>query len=910
MLYQRGAWSCLLAVIAGGWLGVAISAESGPKDVQKVRFHIAQQPIGDALTEFGEQSGLAIAIPAGLAHDVTAQPINGQYTPDEALQQLLSPIGLQAEYIDKTTITVRLAPVYEETSSDSTNRTANTSTSLDANTIPLSATPLAAQSDTDQQSYSSKTSKPADHLQEVVVTGTNIKGDINDSTSPVQVFTRESIEQTGAGTVAQFMETQSQNFTDISAISGTALAGGRANTLNNRVGVESIDLRGLGPESTLVLVDGQRIAPGGYLGNITDISTIPLAAIDRIEILTDGASAVYGSDAVGGVVNFITRADLSGSETQARYAAVTDGGFTQSTIGETVGHVWDTGSALLSYEYFNETPLDARDRSFSETAVPPFVLLPEATRHSLFATIRQKLTPDITIFADGTYAHKSTYTDFATATTNTRYSGATEPYSADAGININLPREAYVEVSSAYSSGGAHYKQFANQGQLTADVDGRPTTLSTDAKLSGPLLTIPSGQLMYAIGGQYRRETLDLTDAVHANSNLNIHRNVSAGFLELRIPVLGKRSETSPSTLEVDVADRYERYSDFGSTNNPKVGLSWIPIRGLTLRGSYGTSFRAPALDDLDGTPTEVVSLPLADPVGGGSSCKPFSASNNCTNTLLVFGGNGALNPEKAKTWTTGLTFQPSELPALKLNGTYYSIRYDDRITNPGVLANTLTFLLNEAVLGPSIVQRNPPSGLIPQLIANARSSYLNPVNLSPAAIRALVDGRLHNISSVRTDGVDFDLSYARPFTHGTVEGGVEGTKILRFASQVTPTSQPVDVVDTPYNPNGLRVRGRGILTGHNASLALFINFTSAYSNNLGPSPAHVSSWTTVDATFTYKFDWTSVLLRDISLAAGVRNIANRDPPFLKNPNYPVNFDPTNANPLGRFVYFQVTKGL
>src|SRR6185437_6720421 len=110
MVYQRCArWSCLLAVVAIGWGGMAVGGEPDSPDVRKVNFHIAQQPVGDALTELGEQSGLAVGIPAALARNIIVRPVNGQFTPDEALEQILGPMGLRAEYIDSKTITVRLA---------------------------------------------------------------------------------------------------------------------------------------------------------------------------------------------------------------------------------------------------------------------------------------------------------------------------------------------------------------------------------------------------------------------------------------------------------------------------------------------------------------------------------------------------------------------------------------------------------------------------------------------------------------------------------------------------------------------------------------------------------------------------------------------------------------------------------
>src|SRR5690606_10363040 len=95
----------------------------------------------------------------------------------------------------------------------------------------------------------------------------------------------------------------------------------------NVTGASSINLRGLGNESTLILIDGRRIGKSGVFGGVSDISGIPLRSVERVEIMLDGASSVYGSDAVGGVVNIITKKDYSGVEASYQYGVPEQGGF-------------------------------------------------------------------------------------------------------------------------------------------------------------------------------------------------------------------------------------------------------------------------------------------------------------------------------------------------------------------------------------------------------------------------------------------------------------------------------------------------------------------------------------------------------------------------------------------------------
>src|SRR6185437_6090175 len=124
---------------------------------------------------------------------------------------------------------------------------------------------------------------------------------------------------------------------------GSIAGGGNA---TNKVDATGVNLRGLGNDATLVLINGHRVAPGNTEGNFVDLSMIPLYAVERVEVVTDGASAIYGSDAVGGVVNIILGRNLDGAETRVRYGSVTNGSTTEREVGQTVGHGWDTGSAL------------------------------------------------------------------------------------------------------------------------------------------------------------------------------------------------------------------------------------------------------------------------------------------------------------------------------------------------------------------------------------------------------------------------------------------------------------------------------------------------------------------------------------------------------------------------------------
>jgi iron complex outermembrane receptor protein len=156
----------------------------------------------------------------------------------------------------------------------------------------------------------------------VIITGSNIKRADKEGVSPIDVLTAKDIKASGANTVAELLRQVPSMGTDTNRDFGGGSGFAR--------GVATASLRGLSSTSTLILINGRRMAPSAYAdpndGNSTlyDLNSIPLSAIDRVEILKDGASAVYGSDAIGGVINFITRSDYRGVEVAARYGANDD----------------------------------------------------------------------------------------------------------------------------------------------------------------------------------------------------------------------------------------------------------------------------------------------------------------------------------------------------------------------------------------------------------------------------------------------------------------------------------------------------------------------------------------------------------------------------------------------------------
>ena len=191
-------------------------------------------------------------------------------------------------------------------------------------------------------------------VETVIVTGSRIARQPSELSRNVIVLDQQAIRATGEFTLSRVLQQLPQNVNGTNATYGSQLNG-----VSNKTGAATVNLRGLGSESTLILVDGRRVGYSGILGGVTDISTIPLSMVDRIEILLDGASAVYGSDAVGGVVNIITRSDYSGVEVDVDYSRPHKSGFDETRVSIAGGFAWTGGRATVGYERYQDSGLDS-----------------------------------------------------------------------------------------------------------------------------------------------------------------------------------------------------------------------------------------------------------------------------------------------------------------------------------------------------------------------------------------------------------------------------------------------------------------------------------------------------------------------------------------------------------------------
>ncbi|SDS37569.1 TonB-dependent receptor [Opitutus sp. GAS368] len=297
-------------------------------------------PAADAavtLKAFAEQSGREIVYAVDAVRGTRTNAVKGELLPQEALELMLAGTDLMATQSKGGLLAVKKAP-------DPKDQRA-------AQTTAPSARP---------------NKEEVTELAKFTVTGSNIPTAANATSSPVTILGSKQIDQ--AGVNANMLELLRKRLPSITGRSNIGAA--NANNVNQiTLGGSQIALRNL---DTLVLINGRRVATNGANGirgrNFVDVNQIPVAAVERVEILTDGASAIYGSDAVGGVVNFILKSDYQGAEAGGRMAWATgNGNYTERSAYVVAGAGQKGVSVTVSGNWTKNTPLFQKDRPFSQS---------------------------------------------------------------------------------------------------------------------------------------------------------------------------------------------------------------------------------------------------------------------------------------------------------------------------------------------------------------------------------------------------------------------------------------------------------------------------------------------------------------------------------------------------------------
>ncbi len=407
-------------------------------------FKIAAGSAADTLREFGRQAKLQTLFNHRIVKDLRTQPVTGLFEPDEALAQMLLGTGLTFERVDPRTVAIRASGGDDHSERTSGGKSGPLRLAAAEGGEPAQAgAPGSPESARAQSAEAGKQTPNGQQLEEirvaipeVLVVGSKILNmDIRrteDDAQPYVIYDREAIEQSQAATIEDFLKNRlpmnTQQWSNAQSL--TSVGNG-----------SQINLRGLGAGQTLILVDGHRVASGNGIGSPLqpDINGIPLAAIERIEVLPMTASGIYGGSATGGVINIVLRRDYVGSEAKITYESTFDGGGSVRRVDLSTGFTLEDGrsNVLLAGSYSDADPLLMSQRDFvRENRLRALANNPSSlsgTYPLLGATTNIRSADGSPLFGPGTPSFTSVPVGYAGG-------GGLAPLQANAGqYNVDLP---------------------------------------------------------------------------------------------------------------------------------------------------------------------------------------------------------------------------------------------------------------------------------------------------------------------------------------------------------------------------------------------------------------------------------------------------------------------------------------
>jgi iron complex outermembrane recepter protein len=890
------------AILAAG-LSIGLFASLSAAEV-KSRFDLPAEPLAQALRDFAVQANCNISYEPSAVADLQAPAIKGEFTPADALSRILT--GTRLTVVSVNEDTLRIVEKGQSTSRDGARgrakyedeaiRVAYAGGDTPATQPPSdsnSATPVPASSKTHDQK----------DLEEIVVTGTHIAG--VPVASPVIEIGQEEIQRSGFQSLSDVMLSLPQNFGggyNPGTIANNSYVNNRYN--DNPAGASVPNLRGLGPGSTLSLIDGHRMA-SGLSGGGVDVSSIPLDAIDRIEVVTDSASSVYGSDAVAGVVNIILKKDYDGAKTNLTYGLATQGGGTENRASQLIGTSWSGGHLVAAYEYFEQDAVDASNRVFASATPGPYSLLPETRSNAFTWTLSQEFADTASAFIEGLFVRRdvnSFVTDPAVPTPFDNPS-TLQRYAVTAGVDWNLwgdwKSSAFVTAAEDATQNNTQYLGPVPIGSSNNDERLIGKLGVAELNANGQVATLPTGPVRLAVGAGYRQESFsDLlgTTGGEFTQRTDGDRNIRYAFAETSLPLVSHSQRVGLNYIDLTVSARSERYSDFGEKTVPKVGLVYAPTDSIKLRSTWGRAFRAPNLNDLDST-QQLLVFDLPNP-----------ASPSGTSPVLVQnGGNPSLKPETADSLSIGMDYL-SPARNLELSATFFDIRYDNRLI---LLPNPFAALSDP--LEAAFVIRSPSAGLVQSLYNAYPPDEIVNVTGSPfnaSTIAAIVDYRLINISRQTARGADLTANYKI----GTVSNGgalFANVAYLDLTEQDTPQVPTQTLSGLAFYPARLRTRSGATWTLNGWSLTGTVNYLGREMNVEVEPIQSVGSWTTIDASLRYAPTLPG-FLSGLRFSLAALNLFDRNPPRVLIPTTALglhlNYDSSNTSPLGRFLSLSVSK--
>ena len=507
-------------------------------------------------------------------------------------------------------------------------------------------------------------------------------------------------------------------------------------------------------------------------------------------------------------------------------------------------------------------------------------------------------------------------------------------------IVLNSPLTA-ANALDVFHTGAANLTSAAVKAQLTDSLSTqstRQTMRDATLKLEGRLFDLPGGSVKVATGAEMLFYTVkeDVTrplgtgPASTGSSTLSLpfDRSVKSAFVEVLAPLVNP-SQNIPfvRSADLNLSGRYDKYSDFGSTSNPKIGANWEVVEGFKLRANYAKSFVAPALtsrgDAVTGTTAETsvaagpsitnVSTATYPNLIGLPGCAVGATTCNLgggVTGLQINGGNAALKPQKGTSYAFGADWHPAFASGLRLSATLWNNKIIGAITAPSA-----AFAVNAAGLN-SLLTVYGPAGATPAQIAAITAG--RPLTTSiPATVYYVYNFQQRNALNLNVQGVDLEASYHFDTSIGDFTATAIASYKTKFDQQVGVGATTFSVLNTTgFNTTfpsikldsraGLDWRGK---TGFSADL--FWNHTGAYFNWSGSAAVplvknsagvptsggdRVPAGNTFDIHGAYDFPGDGVV-KGLQVYVDIQNMFDKAPPFYNSAN---GYDSFSGNPIGR----------
>lgn len=800
--------------------------------------------------------------------------MHGTFTWRELLDQMLSGSGLQYQVLDEQTIALGVPsrpPIESAVEADPDRPARQASAASDTDAANTRAT--------------SEVYVTADK------TGTNLVRS-EPIWSPRWIFDQPEIEQSGARTLGDFAQDMTTNFYSINPIA--ALFGNTAGAVpqdsKNPFLASGLNEHGLGPGTTLCLVDGLRWAGAGLSGTLCDLNFLPLDAVERVVVVPDGDSAVYGADAISGVTNFVLREKFDGADTAVWFDRAR-GGSRTTTFTETLGKTWERGHFLLAYQYLNQGEILSTGRDYIPAMSSPLAIVPATKISSGILQLSEEIAPDTTLKFTGLYGIRD-FSDSNGGFAGYRLarSGTVKELSQTVALEHQPAAGLSVATSATYSRLDQYLATSVPIISSSQHEPGGSLLAEVGVKISATPFELPGGQIETVVGLGARQEKLTVSTSTYDNTYGSETRNSHDFFGEARVPIFGdSNAVTGVQRLELSAAVRYDRYSDFGTTINPRGGIAWAPLPQLNVRATAARSFQPPTLD-------EIVAIP-------SYYTDNITENGKQTDTLIDQSqGLHRLKPETAQTFTTGFDYRSTEKQGFRGSLTGFWTRIDNRIAAPpvlGSLANGVD-IFSQPALSP--YTSHTVDGSWVRTIFSGPGFEADYANQGPSGVKAFFNDEWTNIAQSVEMGLD---SIAR-YTQDSVTGTFEASYLLRDTYRSASGAPTINVLSTLGQAARLRARASLAWSPKTWNLALAANYTSGSRNTLVVPNESIAPWVTADLHASFRIPPDISSLQCLRVTLNLTNLLNAPPPRARIPPVlpyrDVGFDATSASPEGRRV--------